>query len=170
MRRLAVLVLALTAALPAVPARAGFSGNICSLVAAKQVATIVGDSSTGKYGCNPQKSVNTPAGVMFNATSGPSKPELGGSLTVQVIKYANPKVESLVRAHFTSTMKPLAHIGDWAYSHTSISPVVGGTAVTEQVVFASHGYGVLVLVRSQLAKSVNQPALKALAAAIAKQL
>jgi hypothetical protein len=163
MPALAVLVAALTA-------HAGFSGNVCSLVAAKQVAAIVGDTSAGKYACAAQKSIKTPAGATYGATAGPSLPTAGGFLSIQVVKYSSPAIEGRVQGLYKKSMQPLANVGDWAYTHTSSSPVRGGTAAIEQLAFGAHGYGVLVIVRAKLGKSGSQAALKTLAASIAKQL
>jgi hypothetical protein len=167
---IAALVFGLAAAPSALPAGAGFSGNVCGLLAAKQVAAIVGDASASKYACTAQKSIKTPAGTTYQATAGPSSPAAGGFLSIQVVKYSSPKVESLVQAQYEKSMKPLAHVGDWAYSRSMSSPVRGGTAAMEQLAFGADGYGVLVIVRAKLGQSGNQAALKTLAASIAKQL
>jgi hypothetical protein len=48
--------------------------------------------------------------------------------------------------------------------------VAGGTADAGQFVFGAKGYGVDINVRAKLKKTVDQPALKALAKAIAGEL
>jgi hypothetical protein len=161
---------ALVVVLPATAARSGFSGDVCGLLAAKQVAAIVGDASASKYACTAQKSVKTPAGTTYQATAGTSAPAAGGFLSIQVVKYSSPRLESMVQAQYRRSMKPLAHVGDWAYSHRMSSPVRGGTAAMEQLAFGADGYGVLVIVRAKLGKPIDQRALTAVAAAIAGKL
>jgi hypothetical protein len=170
MKVIGTALAALVFALPATAARSSFSGNVCGLLLAKQVAAIVGDSTASKYACTPHPSIKTPAGITYQAVAGPSKPSAGGFLSIQIVKYSSSKIEGLVQAQYKKSMKPLAHVGDWAYSHSAFSPVAGGTAAVEELAFGADGYGVLVIVRAKLGKSGNQPALKTLAISIAKQV
>lgn len=167
-------VLVAVAALLAVPvagaSTAGFSGKACSLFTAKQVATIVGDADTGKYRCVPGKSVQTPAGPANTAKAGPGSTAKGGFFSLLVIKYKSAAIESLARKQVTRGLKPVKGVGDWAYTRISMSPVVGGNADAGEFAFGAKGYGVLITVRARLKKTVNQPALKALAKRIVGEL
>jgi hypothetical protein len=168
--------LTVAAALPAVFGATAFAapvtvgGNLCSLLPGKQIAAIAGDTGASKYACVAQKTIKTAAGTTYGATAGAASPKVGGYFSIQVVKYSNPKVEALVEAQYRKSMKPAAGIGDWAYSRIAFSPVVGGRADTGQLAFGADGYGVVVNVRAKLKKTVNQPALKALAKTIASKL
>jgi hypothetical protein len=148
----------------------GFSGNVCALLSATKVAAIVGDTNAGTYGCKPAKTLTTPAGTTYNASAGSGTPSGGGFLSVQMVKYASPSIEARVHAQYKKSLKPVAGIGDWAYSHFAMSPVAGGTADTGELVFGAKGYGVLFEVRARQKKTVNQPDLTALAKQIVAAL
>jgi hypothetical protein len=168
-----ILLVALAAVCLAAPAAASmqaFNGNVCHLLSAKQIATVVGDSATGKYACVNQKTVKTAASTSYTAHAGPSAVASGGFFSIQIVKYTSAKVEALVQAQFKKSLKPLPGIGDWAYSRIAFSPVVGGTADIGELVFGTKGYSVLLTVRAKLGKTINQPALKGLAKQIAGQL
>jgi hypothetical protein len=147
-----------------------FSGNACALVSAKQVATIVGDTSTSKYKCAASKTVKTPAGTTSAAQAGSSTPSGGGFFSIQVVKYTSPSIENRVKQQYKTLLKPVTGVGNWAYSSIKMSPVFGGTADTGQFVLGAKGYGVLINVRGKLKKTVNQPALKTLAKQIVGEL
>jgi hypothetical protein len=168
--------LTVAAALPGILAATAFAapvtfgGNVCSLLPGKQIAAIVGDTGASRYACVEQKTIKTSAGTTYGATAGAGSPKVGGYFSIQVVKYSNPKVETLVEAQYKRSMKRAAGIGDWAYSRIAFSPVVGGRADTGQLAFGADGYGVVVNVRAKLKKTVNQPALKALAKTIVGKL
>jgi hypothetical protein len=147
-----------------------FSGSVCSLVTATQIATIVADASSGKYACHAQPPQTTPAATNYSAKAGSSTVSAGGFLSITVAKYSRPSTEALVRNEFKKSLKPVSGVGDWAYSHIAVSPVYGGTADTGEFVLGANGYSVLFNVRAVQGKSVDQPALKALATSIAAKL
>ena len=167
----AALVAAPFAASGTLSARS-FSGNICSLLSAAQVAVIVGDSGGGsKDKCVASPTKTTPAGTTYYATAGTgTSVTKGGFLGLQLVKYAKPTLENLVKNEY-KTMSPVSGIGDWAYAKIGPSPVAGGaTADTGEFVFGAHGYGALFTVRAALGKKINQAALEALSKKIAATL
>jgi hypothetical protein len=172
-----VVVLASVAGVVAVPfasastrAQGSFSGKVCSLFSAKQVATIVGDADTGKYACVPAKTTTTPVGTTYTATAGSSTTSGGGFFTIMVVKYENASLASLAQQQLKATMKPVRGVGDWAYSRIEPATAVGGTADGGQFSFGAKGYGVLITLRAKLKKTINQPALKTLAKKIVSDL
>jgi hypothetical protein len=150
--------------------RLSFTGNVCGLFTAKQIAVIVGDTKPSKYACAPGKSVKTRAGATYSAHAGSGTVAGGGFFAIQLVKYANPKTEALVANQYKTVMKPVAGIGDWCYSRIAVSPVFGGTADNGQFAFGARGYGVLINVRAVLKKTVKQSALKSLAKEIVAEL
>jgi hypothetical protein len=147
-----------------------FTGNVCGLFTAKQLAVIVGDTKPSKYACAPSKLVKTPAGTTYSAHAGSGTVAGGGFFSIQIVKYANPKTEALVANQYKTVMKPVAGIGDWCYSRIAVSPVYGGTADIGQFAFGAKGYGVLINVRAVLKSTVKQSALKSLAKEIVAKL
>lgn len=162
---------AASAAAPATGARDAFSGNVCSLLTAKQVAAVVGDASAaGKYKCVASKSFKTPAGTNYAGHAGSGSVTAGGYFSIQVVKYSSAQIAGRVRASYKALMKPVGGVGDWAYEHVAMSAVAGGTADVGQFAFGAKGYGVLVNVRAPLKRKVSRPALTTLARKIAAEL
>jgi hypothetical protein len=156
-------------AAPTVAATHGFSGNVCALFSAKQVATIVADTTVTKYTCASQPPVTTRAATNYEGKAGTPTVSAGGFFAVTVAKYKSPSMENLIRGEFKS-LKPVPGIGDWAYSHIAVSPVYGGKADTGQLVVGAKGYSVLFDVRAVQGKMVNQAALDSLAKSIVAAL
>ena len=152
-------------ATPTLAATRSFTGNVCALVTASQIATIVGDSKVSKYTCASQPTQTTPAATNYDGKAGTSTVSKGGFLEVRVMKYKSPSMENLVRGEF-KTLKPVPGIGDWAFTHIAVSPVYGGKADAGEFVFGAKGYGVLFNVRAVEGKMVNQAALQSLAKSI----
>lgn len=131
---------------------------------------IVGDTAPSKYGCVSQKTVKTAAGTTYSAHAGAETTGTRGFFALELVKYSNPKLESLVRTHYQKSMKPVLGIGDCAYIHIAPAPVAGGTADVGQLVFGTKGYGAVIQVRAKPKQKVNQSALKTLAKEIVGKL
>jgi hypothetical protein len=164
-------IVAVPLASASIGTRESFSGETCSLLPATQIAAIVGDAANAsKYNCVPSKTVKTPAGTTYAARAGASTISGGGFFTIQVVRYSSATIESRVEQQYKALLEPVTGVGDWAYARIRMSPVVGGTADTGQFAFGAKGYGVLINVRAKLKMTVDQPALKVLAKAIADKL
>ncbi len=146
----AATVLALALASAASAAHDGFSGNVCSLLTTKEVASLNVSSTP----CTSHKLANTSFGTGYSGGWGNLKPSSGeASLTFTVGKPATAAY--LAYARSTTKWGAPVKVGDWARGEL----VNGGTGAL--VAFTSHGY--YVVMHAHLPKTP----LKSLAPAIA---
>lgn len=156
---LAAVVVAAVVAASASAAGTAFSGNVCSMVTAKQTAAV-----HVKLKCKQQKTVKNSGGTLWTAVWGPAIAVVGPRLSVGVWKVSSPTLLAAMKASHASGKS--VGIGSWSRESGLAN---GGTS--DGVTFVVHGYLVLITLATPTGKPLTTAApLIALAKAVAKHL